>query len=322
MFTTADTTVYITKSGSKYHKTSTCKGLNNAKNVIPTSESAARAKGLSKCSICWSGGGGDDTVPTYKTKLYEPYVGMFSGDTISWYMPTGADYTNIRFAILSDGIQVETFEEKVTGKTYDFKSNFKRIIGSYYGKIKNLKVKYALQFCTNNVEQYENSDWSSWSTEWEHKHTTVEEIKQPASCEVEGLKLHVCSECGYYTEEIVPSTGHNMSVTESIQPTVFEDGLQIETCSVCGKTQETSVNKLEPQLILVKKKITIKAGKTAKIKVQSLSRGDSVTGFISKNKKIATVDKEGKIKAKKAGKTTIVIKLASGYTGNCKVIVK
>ena len=51
----ADTTVYTTETGTKYHSTSTCSGLSNAKKVYTDTESNAISRGLTKCSKCWSG---------------------------------------------------------------------------------------------------------------------------------------------------------------------------------------------------------------------------------------------------------------------------
>ena len=51
----ADTTVYTTATGSKYHFSRSCRGLNNAKNVYETSLTDAKSRGLTACSICSSG---------------------------------------------------------------------------------------------------------------------------------------------------------------------------------------------------------------------------------------------------------------------------
>lgn len=65
------------------------------------------------------------------------------------------------------------------------------------------------------------------------------------------------------------------------------------------------------------KKLTIKKGKSAKLKITGTSA--KVT-WKSSNKKVATVNK-GTVKAKKAGKTTITAKV-SGKTLKCSVTVK
>ena len=51
----ADTTVYTTATGKKYHFSQSCRGLNNARNIYTSTLSAAQAKGLTACSICASG---------------------------------------------------------------------------------------------------------------------------------------------------------------------------------------------------------------------------------------------------------------------------
>ncbi|WP_049945075.1 Ig-like domain-containing protein [Butyrivibrio sp. AC2005] len=67
-----------------------------------------------------------------------------------------------------------------------------------------------------------------------------------------------------------------------------------------------------------KKKIEIKPGKTKKIKMSGI-KGASVK-WSSSNKKVATVDQNGKVKAKKAGQATIKAKV-NGKTYKCKVCV-
>lgn len=46
-------TVYITKTGKKYHSTKNCSGLNNANEIYDSTLSEAQAKGLTPCSKCY-----------------------------------------------------------------------------------------------------------------------------------------------------------------------------------------------------------------------------------------------------------------------------
>lgn len=62
---------------------------------------------------------------------------------------------------------------------------------------------------------------------------------------------------------------------------------------------------------LNKTKITMNVGKNATLKVKNAKKGSTIT-WKSKNKKIATVTKKGKVTAKKAGKTTIVATVKTG----------
>ena len=60
----ASTTVYTTATGSKYHSTTGCRGLNNARAIYSESESSAISKGLTKCSICWNSSSSSTTTVT------------------------------------------------------------------------------------------------------------------------------------------------------------------------------------------------------------------------------------------------------------------
>ena len=46
-------TVYITKTGKKYHKTKSCSGLRNAKSIQSSTLTDAKNKGLEPCKICY-----------------------------------------------------------------------------------------------------------------------------------------------------------------------------------------------------------------------------------------------------------------------------
>ena len=76
-------------------------------------------------------------------------------------------------------------------------------------------------------------------------------------------------------------------------------------------------------LKLNKSKCTLKKGKTLTIKVtrDPITATEKIT-YSSSNKKVATVDKKGKITAKKKGKSTITVKTSNGKKATCKVTVK
>ena len=69
---------------------------------------------------------------------------------------------------------------------------------------------------------------------------------------------------------------------------------------------------------LSKKTVYMTPGSSLRLKVKGTSKKAK---WLSKNKKIATVSKKGKIKAKKVGETTIVAKV-KGKKYKCKVIVE
>lgn len=83
----------------------------------------------------------------------------------------------------------------------------------------------------------------------------------------------------------------------------------------------------EKVVIRSKKKLTLKKGKTAKIKATYTSKKKvrthiRIVRFESSNKKVATVSKTGKIKAKKKGKCTIYVYAQNGIYKTVKVTVK
>ena len=100
--------------------------------------------------------------------------------------------------------------------------------------------------------------------------------------------------------------------------------LDSRTCSVCGKLQTKETAKLKPTGKLNKTKVTLRfRRKYNRIRVSNLSAGDKVKSYKSSNKKIATVNKKGVIKAKKKkGKATITVNLKSGKKLKVKVTVR
>lgn len=76
-------------------------------------------------------------------------------------------------------------------------------------------------------------------------------------------------------------------------------------------------------VVVKKKKVTLRKGKSKKIPIRVTPADHFKTlSFRSKNKKIATINKNGKIKAKKKGKTKIIVKIPNGTKISIKVIVK
>ena len=77
------------------------------------------------------------------------------------------------------------------------------------------------------------------------------------------------------------------------------------------------------KLSLNKKKVTLKVNQKEKL-VVTKNPVTAVTKlkWSTSNKKIATVDQNGKVKAKKKGKVTITVKASNGKKARCKVTVK
>ncbi|MDE5781305.1 MAG: Ig-like domain-containing protein, partial [Lachnospiraceae bacterium] len=75
-------------------------------------------------------------------------------------------------------------------------------------------------------------------------------------------------------------------------------------------------------IILNKKSITLKKGKTLKLKYDiPLNSYASKIIWTSGNKKVVTVSSSGKIKAVKAGFTYIKVKTNNNKTAKCKIKV-
>lgn len=78
-----------------------------------------------------------------------------------------------------------------------------------------------------------------------------------------------------------------------------------------------------PGVTLKKTSASIKKGKTTTIQIKStIVKNDKVKSYTSSNKKIATVDKKGKVKGIKKGKANITVTMKSGATAVFKVTVK
>lgn len=81
------------------------------------------------------------------------------------------------------------------------------------------------------------------------------------------------------------------------------------------------VQKPKVKLSVTKGKLQVKKSTTA-LKVSEKLPGDEVVEWTSSNKKVVTVNKNGKITAKKVGTATITVIMKSGATANCKVTVQ
>lgn len=178
-----------------------------------------------------------------------------------------------------------------------------------------------------------------------------------ATCESDGYSGDTyCKDCGEKLESgtVIPATGHSFGEYEVVkEATELEEGLKSRICSICGKAesqiipkivssvinpeqklqdkdntdadkeqQQTEVKKTTKKIKLNRKSLTLKKGKSFKLKV-TLTPKDSQDKIIYKtsNKKIATVSKTGKIKAKKKGKVKITV-ISGKKKAVCTVKVK
>ena len=158
-------------------------------------------------------------------------------------------------------------------------------------------------------------------------HTMATVVDRAATCGAAGSQHRECTVC--HTREAstsIPATGAHKfgayAVTQ--QSTVLATGTQARTCSVCGKTESTSIPKLSGTMTLKANSIPLQLKKTIELRnvVTGLMAGDSIVSCSSNNTKVATVSPTGKVTAKKAGKTTITITLASGVSQSVVINVQ
>ena len=170
-------------------------------------------------------------------------------------------------------------------------------------------------------------------------------ITTEPTCTERGEKTFICTICGNTDTKKVNATGHSYGAYKVVkEPTNKRKGLKSKTCSVCGKivyegipktnsspTDSSETNpdqnpqtsqKTTRKIKLNRRKLTLKKGKSFRLKV-TLTPADSQDKITYKtsNKKIATVSKTGKIKAKKKGKVKITV-ISGKKKAVCTVKVK
>lgn len=106
------------------------------------------------------------------------------------------------------------------------------------------------------------------------------------------------------------------------QPTLFSTGSGYWVCNNCGNHFPMIIPKLKATIKLNKSKLKLRRKMSYKLKIIKMTSGDSVSKWKSTNKKVATVNKKGKIKAKKKGKCKIKLYMKSGVIATCKITVK
>ena len=170
-------------------------------------------------------------------------------------------------------------------------------------------------------------------------------ITTEPTCTERGEKTFTCTICGNTDTKKVNATGHSYGAYKVVkEPTNKRKGLKSKTCSVCGKivyeaipktnfspTDSSETNpdqnpqisqKTTRKIKLNRRKLTLKKGKSFRLKV-TLTPADSQDKITYKtsNKKIATVSKTGKVKAKKKGKVKITV-ISGKKKAVCTVKVK
>ncbi len=163
----------------------------------------------------------------------------------------------------------------------------------------------------------------------------------------DGTHTAVCSVCGYETVQ-----AHNEEILPAVEPTCTSEGLtEGAVCSDCGAVikAQTAVEKLphtpsdwyyasngifekectvchnildvqKVEITLSDENITLTRGDTAQLNAEAAPFAKLV--FSSENSDIACVDSQGKITAKSAGETAIIVKVeGTDIQKACKVTV-
>jgi len=322
----AETTVYYTATGTKYHYSKSCKGLSNAKHVYSGALSEAQGNGLTACAIC-SGGtpgtGGDNGG----TSLSKPSFSKWDGSIAYWQNVDKADYYKVTIYIYYDSSSnVLSVTDNTTNVYYDIFPKVKECLtnNGLFGKVENITASIGVIAKTNNADFAESTEAVS-STTWAHVHNFPIEnavVIKEATCLEQGKKTYTCPICGKVKDEIIPALGHEYVVTSNKKATIFKEGILKKQCSRCRNVENLTYPKLKSKVELTKKKIIIKVGNSSKIKIKKKTSGDKVAKWITSNKRIVTVNNKGLVKGKSKGKTTIKVVMKSGCSKKCNVIVE
>ena len=164
----------------------------------------------------------------------------------------------------------------------------------------NGKIKYTCSHCKNTKTEYipaTGHDYTKWR------------VTSKPDCVSDGTRSRRCKKCSVNSIERIPSTPnkHNWSRWQSVKNYAERD------CKICGKKQNMKISH---------SKKTLNKKKSFNLKVKKCIKGDRVLKYTSSNKKVATVNKKGKVTAKKEGKAKITVKMKSGCKATCIVTVK
>ncbi len=166
------------------------------------------------------------------------------------------------------------------------------------------------------------------------------------TCTVNGITTFTCSVCGKTKTRSIKATGHSYGEYVIVkEPTSTEKGLKSKTCSVCGKVYSVTLAKTASSKItttnttdseqntqtdqqttkkikLNQRKLTLKKGKSFKLKVTltPINSRDKIT-YVTSNKKVVKVYRNGRIKALKKGKANITV-ISGNKKVTCRVTVK
>lgn len=152
--------------------------------------------------------------------------------------------------------------------------------------------------------------WSEWY------------LEEYATCTEKGVEKRTCYACNTSETRTIAAYGHYWSdYWTSANPTVFAFGKETRTCYNCGASDERNISKLIPFALFDKKTFKVAPKKSIDLsEYLELEEGDYVVKWKVNKKKLAKINKAGKLKAKKnKGTVKVTATLASGLKVTCKV---
>ena len=185
-------------------------------------------------------------------------------------------------------------------------------------------AQYVMECKIHNHTYSYSSYYEEKGKAYGHAFSTWKVTKE-ATCASEGSEERTCARCKEVEKRTIPATGEHSydSWKTTKEATVLDMGQQERVCSVCNEKETKSIAKLKATISLnVSGTIPLKTKQTFTPKV-TMGKGDKVASWKSSNKKVVSVDRNGKVKGLKAGKTaTITVQLASGLKKSFKVKVQ
>lgn len=188
-------------------------------------------------------------------------------------------------------------------------------INSSYNFEKNCKIILVVNNnCADGNHTIYKDNWTGSSTNFPCTESWIETIN-----------CNICNQVVY--SRIIPAIEHEVSAWIVVSnPTFSKNGLEEKICKRCKVVlQSRTIPKLTStsKLKFKKKSITIKKGKTIKLKyTRKPTNAQDILFWKSSKPKVVKILKNGKIKGLKKGKSVITLKTNTGKKAKITVKVK